>query len=100
MTRLFELIATRNILPDGVLIARFGLVGYVRTEDLKRAMRTAAGMRTGTVMINTPIVRDLRTGFGAYKQSGLGREGAKGSQAMFTGQRSSPVRNRRFRAWA
>jgi acyl-CoA reductase-like NAD-dependent aldehyde dehydrogenase len=29
-------------------------------------------------------VRDLRTGFGGYKQSGLGREGAKGLQAMFT----------------
>jgi acyl-CoA reductase-like NAD-dependent aldehyde dehydrogenase len=62
----------------------FGLVGYVWTNDLERSMRAAAALRTGTVLVNTPIVRDLRTGFGGYKQSGLGREGAKGSQAMFT----------------
>lgn len=71
--------------------SEFGLVGYVWTEDLNRSMRAAAALRTGTVLVNTPIVRDLRTGFGGYKQSGLGREGAKGSQAMFTEMKTTIV---------
>lgn len=69
----------------------FGLVGYVWTEDLNRSMRVASSLRTGTVLVNTPIVRDLRTGFGGYKQSGLGREGAKGSQAMFTEMKTTII---------
>ncbi|MDO1583407.1 aldehyde dehydrogenase [Rhizobium oryzicola] len=69
----------------------FGLVGYVWTQDLERSMRTSSGLRTGTVLVNTPIVRDLRTGFGGYKQSGLGREGAKGSQAMFTEMKTTII---------
>lgn len=69
----------------------FGLVGYVWTEDLNRSMRVASELRTGTVLVNTPIVRDLRTGFGGYKQSGLGREGAKGSQAMFTEMKTTII---------
>lgn len=75
--------------------SKFGLVGYVWSEDLKRSMRTAAALRTGTVMVNTPIVRDLRTGFGGYKQSGLGREGAKGSQAMFTEMKTTIIAQER-----
>jgi acyl-CoA reductase-like NAD-dependent aldehyde dehydrogenase len=75
--------------------SKFGLVGYVWSEDLKRSMRTAAALRTGTVMVNTPIVRDLRTGFGGYKQSGLGREGAKGSKAMFTEMKTTIIAQER-----
>ncbi|MCY0151137.1 aldehyde dehydrogenase [Hoeflea alexandrii] len=71
--------------------SEFGLVGYVWTEDLNRSMRVASALRTGTVLVNTPIVRDLRTGFGGYKQSGLGREGAKGSQAMFTEMKTTII---------
>jgi len=75
--------------------SQFGLVGYVWTRDLERAMRTSANLRTGTVMVNTPIVRDLRTGFGGYKQSGLGREGAKGSRAMFTEMKTTIIAQER-----
>lgn len=71
--------------------SEFGLVGYVWTRDLERATRTSSQLRTGTVLVNTPIVRDLRTGFGGYKQSGLGREGAKGSQAMFTEMKTTII---------
>lgn len=69
----------------------FGLVGYVWTRDLERAMRHSRRMRTGTVLVNTPIMRDLRTGFGGIRQSGLGREGAKGSRAMFTEVKSTII---------
>lgn len=71
--------------------SRFGLVGYVWTQDLERAMRVSGRLRTGTVLVNTPIMRDLRTGFGGVRQSGLGREGAKGSRAMFTEMKSTII---------
>lgn len=71
--------------------SRFGLVGYVWTRDLERAMRLSRALATGTVLVNTPIMRDLRTGFGGVRQSGLGREGAKGSRAMFTEMKSTIV---------
>ncbi len=71
--------------------SKFGLVGYVWTKDLERAMRNSARLRTGTVLVNTPIMRDLRTGFGGVRQSGLGREGAKGSRAMFTEMKSTII---------
>ena len=35
----------------------------------------AAGLRSGIVWINCWMVRDLRTPFGGYKKSGIGREG-------------------------
>ena len=69
----------------------FGLVGYVWTRDLERALRMSRRLQTGTVLVNTPIMRDLRTGFGGIRQSGLGREGAKGSRAMFTEMKSTIV---------
>ena len=71
--------------------SEFGLVGYVWTEELERGLRVSSALRTGTVMVNTPIVRDLRTGFGGYKMSGLGREGAKGSRAMFTEEKATII---------
>lgn len=71
--------------------SRFGLVGYVWTRDLERAFRLSRALEAGTVLVNTPIMRDLRTGFGGIRQSGLGREGAKGSRAMFTEMKSTIV---------
>ena len=55
--------------------SRFGLAGYVWTEGLGRAHRVAQAMRTGTIWVNTPMVRDLRSAFGGYKESGVGRRG-------------------------
>ncbi|MEM8590542.1 MAG: aldehyde dehydrogenase [Pseudomonadota bacterium] len=75
----------------------FGLVGYVWTEGLDRALRVSSGLRTGTVLVNTPIVRDLRTGFGGFKQSGLAREGAQGSRAMFTEMKTTIIARERRR---
>lgn len=69
----------------------FGLVGYVWTQAMERGLRVSSALLTGTVLVNTPIVRDLRTGFGGYKMSGLGREGAKGSRAMFTEEKATII---------
>jgi acyl-CoA reductase-like NAD-dependent aldehyde dehydrogenase len=66
----------------------FGLVAYVWTQDLGRATRAACQIRAGTVWVNTPVMRDLRSAFGGYKQSGFGREGGKGCQALYTEEKT------------
>ncbi|QNN55084.1 NAD-dependent succinate-semialdehyde dehydrogenase [Nocardioides mesophilus] len=53
----------------------FGLVGYVFTRDVSRAVRVAEGLETGMVGINQGLVSNPAGPFGGVKQSGLGREG-------------------------
>ncbi|WP_027482636.1 aldehyde dehydrogenase family protein [Deinococcus pimensis] len=60
--------------------SEYGLAGGVYTENLGRAHRVAAGIRTGTVWVNTYNAFDAASPFGGYKQSGWGRE--MGEQAL------------------
>jgi succinate-semialdehyde dehydrogenase/glutarate-semialdehyde dehydrogenase len=53
----------------------FGLISYVYSEDLKRAIRFAEGIEAGMVGINRGLLSDPAAPFGGVKQSGLGREG-------------------------
>ncbi len=54
----------------------FGLVSYLYSGDLARALRTAEALEAGMVGINRGVVSDPAAPFGGVKQSGLGREGA------------------------
>lgn len=54
----------------------YGLNASVFTEDVDRFYRVARRIRSGTVGHNADRA-DLRTGFGGFKQSGLGREGGE-----------------------
>ena len=53
----------------------FGLVAFVYTNDLRRALRVAEGIETGMVGLNQGVVSNPAAPFGGVKQSGLGREG-------------------------
>jgi succinate-semialdehyde dehydrogenase/glutarate-semialdehyde dehydrogenase len=53
----------------------YGLVSYVFTNDLKRALRVIEGLQTGMVGLNQGIVSNASAPFGGVKQSGFGREG-------------------------
>ncbi|MBF6364148.1 NAD-dependent succinate-semialdehyde dehydrogenase [Nocardia puris] len=53
----------------------FGLVAYVYTRDLDRALRVAEGLETGMVGVNRGVISDPAAPFGGVKASGFGREG-------------------------
>jgi succinate-semialdehyde dehydrogenase/glutarate-semialdehyde dehydrogenase len=53
----------------------YGLVAYVYTRDLKRALRVVEGLETGMVGLNQGMVSNAAAPFGGIKQSGFGREG-------------------------
>jgi succinate-semialdehyde dehydrogenase / glutarate-semialdehyde dehydrogenase len=52
-----------------------GLVAYVFTNDLRRALRVAEALEAGMVGLNQAVVSNPAAPFGGIKQSGLGREG-------------------------
>ena len=54
-----------------------GLVGYVFTESVDKAMRFSSALEVGMVGLNTGLVSNPAAPFGGVKQSGLGREGGK-----------------------
>jgi succinate-semialdehyde dehydrogenase/glutarate-semialdehyde dehydrogenase len=53
----------------------YGLVAYVFTRDLKRALRVCEGLQTGMIGLNQGMVSNAGAPFGGVKQSGIGREG-------------------------
>ena len=53
----------------------YGLVAYVYTRDLNRALRVCEGLETGMVGLNQGVVSNAAAPFGGVKQSGFGREG-------------------------
>ena len=53
----------------------YGLVAYVFTRDVKRAIRVCERLETGMVGLNQGMVSNAGAPFGGVKQSGIGREG-------------------------
>jgi succinate-semialdehyde dehydrogenase / glutarate-semialdehyde dehydrogenase len=53
----------------------YGLVAYVYTRDLARALHVCEGIETGMIGLNQGLVSNPAAPFGGVKQSGFGREG-------------------------
>jgi aminomuconate-semialdehyde/2-hydroxymuconate-6-semialdehyde dehydrogenase len=70
----------------------YGLSATIWTENLKRAHRVAAGVKSGIIWVNCWLFRDLRTPFGGMKQSGIGREGGWDALKFFTDAKNVCIR--------
>jgi succinate-semialdehyde dehydrogenase/glutarate-semialdehyde dehydrogenase len=62
----------------------YGLVSYLYSTDLRRALQVAEALEAGMVGINRGVVSDPAAPFGGVKQSGLGREGGHDGLLEFT----------------
>ncbi|MEQ8410805.1 MAG: aldehyde dehydrogenase family protein [Erythrobacter sp.] len=71
--------------------SEYGLASYIWSDDLPSVMRARRALRAGTVWVNTPMARDLRSPFGGYKQSGIGRDGLPGSIELFTEEKTTLI---------
>lgn len=62
----------------------YGLAAGIWTNDLRVAHRMAAGLKAGTVWINTWGNAEAASPFGGYKQSGYGREMGREAMDLYT----------------
>ncbi len=64
--------------------SEYGLSATIWTTDLSRAHRVSDKLAAGIIWINSWLLRDLRTPFGGWKSSGVGREGGWEALRFFT----------------
>ncbi|MDR3678994.1 MAG: aldehyde dehydrogenase [Flavipsychrobacter sp.] len=62
----------------------YGLSATIWTQDVSRANRVAMNVHSGIIWVNCWLLRDLRTPFGGFKNSGVGREGGWDAMRFFT----------------
>jgi aminomuconate-semialdehyde/2-hydroxymuconate-6-semialdehyde dehydrogenase len=62
----------------------YGLSATIWTQDVSRANRVAMKVHSGIIWVNCWLLRDLRTPFGGFKNSGVGREGGWDALRFFT----------------
>jgi len=68
---------TEDEVVDVANDTEYGLVAYLFTRDLSRAIRVAERLEVGMVGLNQGIVSNPAAPFGGVKHSGLGREGGR-----------------------
>ncbi|HET7489401.1 MAG TPA: NAD-dependent succinate-semialdehyde dehydrogenase [Acidimicrobiales bacterium] len=61
----------------------YGLVAYLFTRDLDRAVRVAERLETGMVGVNLGVVSNPAAPLGGWKHSGVGREGGREAMAGY-----------------
>ncbi|MGL4406036.1 MAG: aldehyde dehydrogenase family protein [Notoacmeibacter sp.] len=57
--------------------SRYGLAASIWSQNLDTAFEAARNVKAGIVWINSTNLFDASAGFGGYKESGFGREGAR-----------------------
>ena len=57
--------------------SRYGLAASIWSQNLDTAFEAARSVKAGIVWINSTNLFDASAGFGGYKESGFGREGAR-----------------------
>jgi aspartate-semialdehyde dehydrogenase len=62
----------------------YGLIAYLHTNDPRRIYRASRALQFGMVAVNRTKVTGAPIPFGGFKQSGLGREGARLGMEAFT----------------
>jgi succinate-semialdehyde dehydrogenase / glutarate-semialdehyde dehydrogenase len=62
---------------------RLGLAAYLFARDAARIHRITRGLQAGIVGVNTGAIATELAPFGGYKESGIGREGARQGIAEF-----------------
>jgi succinate-semialdehyde dehydrogenase/glutarate-semialdehyde dehydrogenase len=67
--------STEEEAVDAANDTEYGLVSYVFTKDLKRALRVCEALETGMIGLNQGMVSNAGVPFGGVKASGIGREG-------------------------
>jgi acyl-CoA reductase-like NAD-dependent aldehyde dehydrogenase len=91
----FATLMTFDTAEEAVRMANdsaFGLVGYVWSQDISKALSTAQALHTGVVWVNTPMTRELRAPFGGWKESGVGREGGASCAQLYTQEKTVTIR--------
>ena len=74
--------------------SRYGLQAGIMSKSVERAMRIAASLQCGAVVINgTGNYRHIEQPFGGYKMSGFGREGISGTLAEMTQEKTYVLKN-------
>jgi acyl-CoA reductase-like NAD-dependent aldehyde dehydrogenase len=83
-------------LEEAVTVAndtKLGLAGYVWSANEDRAQSVAARLRAGTVLVNTPMVRERGAPFGGFGASGIDREGGRWSLDFYSEAKTTVTRN-------
>ncbi|KAH0564761.1 Aldehyde dehydrogenase [Trichoglossum hirsutum] len=70
----------------------YGLAAAVHTANLNTALRVSAGLKAGTVWVNTYNSVHHQLPFGGYKESGIGRELGEAALANYTQTKTVSIR--------
>lgn len=70
---------------------RYGLSGYLWSNRLDEVMAASDRIQSGGLMVNSPMMFDLRMPFGGIKESGVGREGIESLRNFYSEEKAVAI---------